>query len=430
MKANILLIVIDSFNANKFYGEHKTSKTPNIDLLIKNGTFFTQATSSADATLLSTTSLFTGKYPFKTGIRSPKLNKLRDDVVTYFDILQKNGYHLYAYRPTLQENDDLFPKFENDDSLYDVFQNLSDGLGNKIINMLNGKTMEEPWFFFIHPHDLHQPIIISKGFEDEKYGSSNYEKQVSAVDYWIGKILEQIDLTKTLLIITADHGSYVKSLVVDGKTQIEADGKTQMHISQFSNKLPKFLDPIKNKLFFAIEASRQRKKEQLVSKLNVPSHVKRNLMAGRFTTEHSVFDDQVRIPLLFAGFGTKKGIKISQQVRNVDIFPTICNIVEIANQNDVDGISLKPLIEGSMVTEPPAYLESNPLILKKSNDVIGVRTSKYKYFRDKKDHTKRVHLYNLQDDPFEDNNIAQERSDVVNEMETMLQDIVKEYSLD
>jgi arylsulfatase A-like enzyme len=429
MKPNILLIVIDSFNANKFHGEHKTSKTPTIDLLIENGAFFTQATSSADATLLSTTSLFTGKYPFKTGIRSPKLNKLQDDVVTYFTTIQKNGYHLYAYRPTLQENDDLFPKFENDDSLYDVFQNLSDGLGNKIINMLATKIMKQPWFFFIHPHDLHQPIIVSKGFEDEKYGSNNYEKQVSAVDHWIGKILEKIDLTKTLLIITADHGSYVKSLIVDGKTQIEADGKTQMQISQISNKLPRFLDPIKNKIFFLTENRKQRKKESIVSKLDVPPHVQRNLLAGRFTMEHSVFDDQVRIPLLFAGYGIKKGIKIPQQVRNVDIFPTICDITEIPSQNNVDGVSLKPLLEEKTLDEIPAYLESNPLTLKKSDDVMGVRTSKYKYFRDKKIPTKRVHLYDLKNDPFEDKNIAQEKPDVVDEMESILQAIVKEYTL-
>lgn len=429
MKPNILLIVIDSFNVNKFHGEHKTSKTPNIDFLIKNGAFFTQATSSADATLLSTTSLLTGKYPFKTGIRSPNRNKLQNGVVTYFTILQKNGYHLYAYRPTLQENDDLFPKFENVDSMYDVFQNLSDGLGDKIINMLDTKIMREPWLFFIHPHDLHQPIIVSKGFEDEKYGSNNYEKQVSAVDHWIGKILEKIDMTKTLLIITADHGSYVKSLV-DGKIQIEADGKAQMQISQFSNKLPKFLEPIKNKFFFMMENRRQQKKERVVLKLDVPPHVKRNLLAGRFTVEHSVFDDQVRIPLLFIGFGVKKGTKISQQVRNVDIFPTICDLAEIPSQNDVDGVSLKPLLGGSAFDEIPAYLESNPLILKKSNDVIGIRTSKYKYFRDKTNPTKRVHLYDLKNDQFEDKNIAQEQPHVVNEMEAILQDIVKEYTLD
>lgn len=424
MMPNILLIVIDSFNADKFHSQHKTSKTPNIDFLIENGAFFTQATSSADATLLSTTSLFTGKYTFKTGIRSPKLNKLKDGVTTYFTIFHNNGYHLYAHRPTLQENDDLFPKFENNDSLYDVFQNLSDGLGNKVLKMFDTYTMKEPWFFFVHPHDLHQPIIVSKGFDNETFGSSNYEKQVSAVDYWIGKILEKIDLTNTLVVVTADHGSFVKSLTIDGKSQIEADGRTQMLISKLSNKIPKFLEPIKNKLFFLIENYKQKKKEAIVSKLVVLPHVKRNLLAGRFSTEHSVFDDQIRIPLLFVGYGIKKGIKISQQTRNIDIFPTICDIIEIPNKLDVDGVSLKPLLDGDMLDEIPAYLESNPLILTKSYDVIGVRTSKYKYFRDNRDSTKRVHIYDLENDPFEDKNIADKRPDIVTKMEMILQNIL------
>ena len=39
MKFNIFLMVIDSLQARKFYGE-KTSLTPNIDSLMKKGTYF------------------------------------------------------------------------------------------------------------------------------------------------------------------------------------------------------------------------------------------------------------------------------------------------------------------------------------------------------------------------------------------------------
>ena len=78
MKSNILFLVIDSLRADKFYGNKKTSLTPNIDNLIKNGTYFNQAICSSDATLLSWAGLFTGQFAFKTGIRSNKFNKLED----------------------------------------------------------------------------------------------------------------------------------------------------------------------------------------------------------------------------------------------------------------------------------------------------------------------------------------------------------------
>lgn len=65
MKPNILFIVIDGFRADKFYGENKTSKTPNIDSLIKGGIYFNQAISSADVIVTSLVSLFTSLYSFQ-----------------------------------------------------------------------------------------------------------------------------------------------------------------------------------------------------------------------------------------------------------------------------------------------------------------------------------------------------------------------------
>ena len=427
MKPNVLLILIDSFNVNRIQGKNKTGKIPNIEKLIQKGAFFNQATSCADATLLSTTGLFTGKFPFKTGIRSPKINKLKNNVKTYFPIFKKNGYNLYALRPTLQENDDLFPNFDNNDNLYDVFQNLSEGLGTNILTKL--ESVKEPWFFFVHPHDLHQPIVVDDEFDHKEFGKNNYDKQLSAVDSWIGKICQKIDFSKTILILTADHGSYVKTSFSGEVPEIEADGKTQLTISKISNKLPKVLQPIKNRFFFFLEKQKQQKKEKIIAKKNLLPHEKRNLLSGRFTLDHTLFDDQIRIPLILVGAGINNQ-KILQQVRNIDILPTILDLVNFDEELEGDGISLKPLLDGKQMDESPVFLESNPMILKKSNDVIGVRTSKYKYFRDKNNPKKRVHLYNLELDPFEDKNISENSTEVVNEMESILENFVKGYTLE
>jgi arylsulfatase A-like enzyme len=425
MKPNILLILIDSFNVRKIISDEKTSKTPNLDWLIKNGIMFTQAISCADATLLSTTGLLTSKIPFKTGIRSPSINKLNKNNLTNFEVLKENGYNLYGFRPTLQENDDLFPQFTNKENHYDVFENLSDGLGNKIINCIN--NMSNPWMLFLHPHDLHQPIIVSDNFNENEFGTNNYEKQVSAVDYWLGKIFEKIDFSKTLVILTADHGSFVKSPIENNKLRIEADGKKQLFISKTSNKIPKFLDPLKHKLFFYLEKKKKEKREKFVNDLDISQNEKRNLLAGRFTKEHTLYDDQVRIPLVFCGYGIQKGIKISQQVQNIDIFPTIFDIISIIKENDSDGISFKTLLEGKDFEEKPAFLESNPLILTKSEDVIGIRTSKYKYFRDKKNYKKRIHLYDLKNDPFENSNIASKSPEIIKQFEEKIMKITNKY---
>ena len=68
--------------------------------------------------------------------------------------------------------------------------------------------------YFLHIFDLHairegsMPTGL-ENFDTEKFGSTKYEKIVSSIDYWIGKILEKIDLENTIVIITADHGEKI-----------------------------------------------------------------------------------------------------------------------------------------------------------------------------------------------------------------------------
>ena len=86
-----------------------------IDFLIQNGTYFSQAISASDATILSWSSIFTGKFPFKTGIRSSKFNKLNPSIITLFDILQQKNYVFYGYLPQLSDTIGVFPNFKNED---------------------------------------------------------------------------------------------------------------------------------------------------------------------------------------------------------------------------------------------------------------------------------------------------------------------------
>ena len=93
MKPNVLFILIDSLRADKFYGDSKSSITPNIDNLMNDGKYFSQAISSADGTILSWASMLTGLHPFKTGIRSEKFNKVNSNVKNYFEIFKDNGFY-------------------------------------------------------------------------------------------------------------------------------------------------------------------------------------------------------------------------------------------------------------------------------------------------------------------------------------------------
>ena len=150
MKTNILFLIIDSFRNDKFFGNNRTCKTPNLDNLVKNGTYFEQAISTSDATILNWVSIFTGLVPPKTGIRSEKFNKLDGNVKTIFNILKENDYNFYSYLTNISEILGLFPEFINKDSHELSEPRLNDGIGKKIIDSINSGRLKEPWFFLAH----------------------------------------------------------------------------------------------------------------------------------------------------------------------------------------------------------------------------------------------------------------------------------------
>jgi|APSaa5957512535_1039671.scaffolds.fasta_scaffold01295_14 arylsulfatase A-like enzyme len=425
MKQNIIFLTLDSCRSDKFYGKNKTSITPNIDKLIEKGVYFEQMISSADSTLLAITSLFTGKHPFKTGIRSQRFNKLKEGVSTFFKILSNNGYHHYAYNPTVTKTIGLMPDFENKDSHYDYHFDLNDGLGEKVIEKLKSE-LSEPWCFYIHANDLHFPIKVPKKFSDNKYGDSNFEKQLSGIDSWIGKIFKNINIKNTLFIITSDHGTFIPSITIENEIiNFEIEGKKQQLISKISKKTPSFLQPLKTKIFLKKEKKERNSMKKKILKMDLKPHQKRELLWQRSDLDKVLFDSNVKVPLLIVGNQIKENVIISQQVRHVDVFPTILDIIGIKNSEGVDGQSLVPLINGEELEELPAYIESTPSIQTKSNEVIGIRTSQFKYFRDREDKTKRIHLYNLKNDLDEEHNIS-ENKDIIKKMENIIDELYKE----
>jgi len=106
-----------------------------------------------------------------------------------------------------------------------------------------------------------------------------------------------------------------------------------------------------------------------------------------------------------------KPLEIKQQVRTIDFLPTILDYLQIPldpNFQSMDGESLMPLINGQTFEEKPAYSESgNPLDSKKppkEPNTKSIRTSKWKLIFNEHDNTKE--LYDLENDPNEENNLS------------------------
>jgi len=141
-----------------------------------------------------------------------------------------------------------------------------------------------------------------------------------------------------------------------------------------------------------------------------------------------VYDYLVRVPLLFAGRGIfPEDTWISDQVRQIDVFPTIVEALGLKHDNiKIHGRSLLPLIKGQKLPQVPAYSEACGRVLRdKSNWLAGIRTPKFKYVIAPYTTTIPDALYDLEKDPNEKKNIATKRPDIVQELRQKLQEIRK-----
>lgn len=410
MNQNILFIIIDSLRADKFHGDKKSSKTPNIDKLMKKGAYFSQAVSSSDVTGICVGNIFTGMYSQKTGIIQRKFN---DSVKTLFDILKENNYTIYATVPDLTWFKQFTKKFDYVSRYYAanrIQKGLADGIGENILEQLSLDKMKSPWINYIHLEDLHEKIIVPEKFNKAEFGKTNYEKMISCIDEWIGKIIEKCDLDNTLVVITSDHGDYIP--IVDNLGQLPA---TQKFMKKIKEKIP-ILEPIGLKLFILIRNIKKKYQEKKFEKKFTTDEIKTLRARGQKTLD----DETLKVPLLIVNNKIKPKI-INDLVSGIDVFPTILNYLKIKmNFSNIDGRDLNILIDGEELKEIPIFIQSGDTQEEKTSLVVGIRTSKLKYYRSRKNPEENVCLYDLEKDPEEKNNISNLFPEIIESMEKIL----------
>ena len=417
MNPNILIIIIDGFRGDKCYGQNKTSLTPNLDSLISDGVYFNQAISSSDGTRTCVGSILTADYPFRTGLNTFYNHKKS---TRYFDHLKKYGYSLFATTPDVDFWQTLTKNFDGKELYPKPYEYLFGGTGKKILKRLEHVSDFQPWIYYFHIMDLHRSVnfALPEDFKDEKFGTNEYEKMVSGIDYWIGKILEKIDLTKTLIVITSDHGDFIPISSIDHEiSYIPSLVKLGQKIKKFT---PKHFHPLGESTFVKIrDIVVPIRKSYLKTKLSEEEIRTLNVRGAK--TGWELYDEVVITPLLFSGYGVKHSRIVNQQVRQIDIFPSIVSIAGLPEiKEQIEGKSLLPIINGEKMNEEPALIENQILDPDDDDVVIGVRTSSYKYFRDRYDKKNKSCLFDLKNDPHEKNNIVTERPDIVEQMEDLL----------
>src|SRR5215470_7603768 len=341
-RPNFLFILIDDlrYNALGCLG-HPFVKTPNIDRIAREGATFSNAFVTTPLCSPSRASYLTGRY-----VRSHRVigngdsDAISHQLITWPRLLHDSGYEtVYTGKWHMGTDDSPRPGFDrwvsfkgqgvyNDPPLnVDSHQVKATGY---ITDILTGyaeeflrKPHSKPFVLYVAHKAVHGPFIPAERHKD-LFASEKIVRTANADDKLDGKPVLQ--------------------RVVNGHQAAEGVGSSDDLIKNQLRCLTA-IDEGVGKLLKALEGTHQLDNTFIVFTSD----------NGYFWGEHHLgdkrwaYEESLRIPMLMRyPKRIKAGSKIRQMVMNVDMAPTMLDLVGVAAPKDVQGRSILPLLKGSM----------------------------------------------------------------------------------
>ena len=436
---NILFLVIDGLRSDKCLGPKKTSKTPNLDNILNQGIIFPNTICAGYTTIPSMSSIFTSLHAHECIINDNNSFDLNPNLENYISYLRNINYETFAFVPSSLNVSRLPSLFEKNVEFSEKDEIISRGLDKKILDYFNSVKLKKKWFCYLHIYDLYVNYVLeldeneNQSVNSKEYGNNRYERILSSLDSFIGRLFSQVDLDNTIFALFGDHGNdrgaYTEEI---DKFVLEKHHPKNFLLEKRSkiNKItPNFLKPLGKKIVKSqIDSIRKTNINQITTKLEKFSRYEKRLIQHASSGESHVYDDRCRVPFVLILPESKMKRKINEQITTLDIFPTIFDFIGYSEYNlDAKGNSLLPLIDGKDNQKKYALVDNigNSPFTNNSitNQIIGIRTNNFKYFRKKNNKNEYVHLFNLIVDPLEEKNVQKNHQEIIKELEDVLTSI-------
>ena len=350
-KKNVIIICVDGGRLDW------VQKSEKITRLFSEYSFFSQSITYAPYTNSAIHALISGSYGSRTGTNSywHSIKFRENEFKTLTQYLHEEDYFTHADTPSdLVLPNSFFDNFEvYDESVVDLTTRHKTLLKNMKEKNKQGKN----FFLYLHYESIHTGILntvlkaynnFSKEyFEKKKENAERYDKLFKNAENYLEEILNEINhlgiKDDSLILVMSDHGISVGE--------------------KFGERA-----------------------------------------YGAFCYDYTLRT----FAFYFNSF--EKSKLVEQQIRHVDFLPTILDDLGISldeNFKKIDGVSLKPIIEGGSMVEKIAFSETgNPLDSNtppKKPNTKSVRTSKWKLIYNEYNDSKE--LYDLEKDPDENENL-------------------------
>jgi len=366
-KPNVLVVSIDTLRADHVgsYG-YAAAQTPSLDALAARGLRFAQATTVAPLTLPAHASLFTGTFPTFHGVRDNGQFYVGEEQTTLAEVLKGQGYRTGGFvgafvldrRWGIAQGFDTY--FDNFDlSKYELAAGIDAAQrpGNEVVDQALAwlrQDSTQPFFAWVHLYDPHSPYAAP-----EEYASRFPRTLQGAYDAEVAFADAQLG---RLLDALGDARARTLIVVTGDHGESLGDHQEQQH--------------------------------------------------GFF-----VYDATTQVPLVIAGPGIPPRAH-ADQVRIVDIMPTVLEAAGVPVPPAVQGKSLLPAARGERLDLLALSESWYPRFHYGWSELTAVRDGRYKFIA-----APRRELYDLQTDPGERTNLSDANPQRVAALERALGEI-------
>ncbi|MEO9869190.1 sulfatase family protein [Ekhidna sp.] len=419
---NVIFILSDDhrYDFMGFTGRVPFLKTPNMDKMALEGAHLENAFVTTSLCSPSRASILTGQFSHHHGVIDNQ-SLVPDSAIFFPEYLQEAGYktgftgkwHMGEHNYEKRAGFDYWASFRGQGNYYkSVFNNngteesfndstkhVSDVITDYALDFIgDSKDGQEPFFLYVSHKAVHADFYPAKRhidkYKDKKpaypptmyppgenpYGTDTIPYNYADVPDWVKNQRNSWHGVDYMY-----HGKY------DFESFYQAYTETLLGVDESIGSILKYLednDLMENTLIIYMGD-------------NGFSFGEHGLIDKR-----QAYEESIRVPLLAYGSGVTPGSKISQMIQNIDIAPTIMEYAGVNKPKNMDGQSFKAIMDG----ENPEWREriyyeyfwERPF--PQTPTVHAVRTDKYKFIRyygvwDINE------LYDLENDPFETNNL-------------------------
>jgi arylsulfatase A-like enzyme len=391
-RPNVLFLLIDSLRYDHLgFSGYARPTSPCLDSLAADGAAFVASTAQEPQTLGSVPSVMTGRYPLSTFYRTSTAipdepvpvpaASLGDGLPTVARMLQKSGYTTAAFITSALVNRRIWGVWEQfdhwDRSVECCTGDCAERINDQVIRWL-AESGDEPWLCYVHYNDVHHPYDAPQEYAS-RFSRSYGKLPVPTLDGMRGRARKG-DLTREEL----EHivGMY--------------DAEIAYLDSQIRRLLREISALGSDRGLLVVVAS---------------DHGDEFYEHGDFGHTRTLYEELTRVPLILSWSDRiPSGILVDARVRNVDIIPTITDLVGAETPQGVQGLSLLPYLGRERRGRAAFSRMWDPRR-------TSVKHGRWKLWRNPGEG---LRLYDLASDPAEQRNLADVMPDTVRSLRTML----------